>query len=74
MISTPIRKAGVRAALKRGEPVISNDDTSYAHNHAILVVGQTPKGFWIADPLVAEVYWRKDEQFFAASDEWIAVG
>ena len=39
-----------------------------------MVVESTPKGFWVADPLIAEVKWGTAEHFFRASEEWIAVG
>ena len=66
-------RAQVRAALRRGEPVMSNDSVTYENNHAILVIGATTKGFWIADPAVGEIYWRHERQFFAFSQEYIAV-
>ena len=66
-------KAQVHAALKRGEPVITNDSVSYSNNHAVLLVGETPKGLWIADPAVCEVYWRHENQVMAGADEFIAV-
>ena len=66
-------RAQVRAALRRGEPVMSNDALTYDSDYAILVIGATVKGFWIADPAVGEIYWRHECQFFAAADEFIAV-
>jgi hypothetical protein len=66
-------RSAVRTALRRGEPVITNDDVTYSDSHAILLVGQTPKGFWIADPAIGELYWRHERQFFARADEFIAV-
>ena len=63
----------IRAALRRGEPVITNDDQTYEHDHAILLVGETTNGFWIADPAVGKVYWRSASTFFAGADEFIAV-
>ena len=66
-------RAQVRTALKQQQPVISNDALTYANDHAILVIGSTPKGFWIADPAVGEIYWRHDRQFFAGADEFIAI-
>lgn len=66
-------RAQVRAALRRGEPVMSNDSMTYDSDHAILVIGATIKGFWIADPAVGEIYWRHERQFFAFSQEYIAV-
>ena len=66
-------RAQVRTALKREQPVMSNDALTYENDHAILVIGSTPKGFWIADPAVGEIYWRHDRQFFAGSDEFIAI-
>ena len=67
------KRAEVRVALDRQQPVISNDALTYEHDHAILVIGATPKGFWIADPAVGEIYWRHQRQFFAAADEFIAI-
>ena len=68
-----VTSSGVRRALQRGQPVISHDAVSYQSDHAILVIGQTPKGFWIADPLVAEMRWEKEARFLQMSEEWIAV-
>lgn len=68
-----LRRVGVRQALKRGEPVITNDANSFNHDHAIVLIGETAKGFWVADSLVAEIYWRSDELVFAVADEFIAV-
>ena len=66
-------RASVRAALKRGEPVITTDNVSYENDHAVLLVGETPKGYWIADPAVCEVYWRHEDQVKAGASEFIAV-
>lgn len=66
-------RSAVRSALRRGEPVITNDDQTYENDHAILLVGETPKGFWIADPAIGEIYWRHERRFFAGADEFIAV-
>ncbi len=52
---------------------MTNDEINYVSSHAILLIGQTPKGFWIADPAVGEVYWRHERSFFAGADEFIAV-
>ncbi len=38
-------RAQVRAALRRGEPVMSNDSMTYDSDHAIIVIGETTKGF-----------------------------
>lgn len=65
--------AGIRRALRRGEPVITNDSASYVEDHAILLVGETPKGFWIADPAICEIYWRHEKQFLESAGEFIAV-
>jgi hypothetical protein len=66
-------KAQIRSALKKGQPVMTNDEINYVSSHAILLIGQTPKGFWIADPAIGEVYWRHERSFFAGADEFIAV-
>ena len=72
--SRTLRSRGqVRSALRNGEPVMTNDEINYVSSHAILLVGQTPKGFWIADPAIGEVYWRHQDRFFAGADEFIAV-
>ena len=63
----------VRAALKRGEPVISNDSFTYAEDHAILVVGETAKGFYIADSVVGQIRWKHEDRFMAGASEFIAV-
>ncbi len=65
--------SAVRKALRSGYPVISDDSVSYRENHAILVVGETPKGFWIADPAICEIYWRHEKQFLEGADEFIAI-
>jgi len=66
-------KSQLRAALNNGQPVMTNDSVTYEDDHAILLIGQTPKGFWVADPAVGEVYWKHERQFLAAADEFIAV-
>ena len=66
-------RAQVRTALRDGLPVMSNDELNEGGSHAILLVGQTHKGFWIADPAIGEVYWRHQDRFFAGADEFIAV-
>ena len=66
-------RSQVRAALRNGQPVMTNDSLTYEADHAILLVGQTPCGFWIADPAVGEIYWRHERSFFAGADEFIAV-
>ena len=48
-------KAQIKAALRQGQPVMTNDDLNYISDHAILLVGETPKGFWIADPAIGKV-------------------
>lgn len=67
------KQSEVREALARGLPVMSNDALTYENNHAILAIGATAKGFWIADPLLGEVYWRHERQFFKSANEFIAV-
>lgn len=66
-------KRQVRAALKRGEPVISNDSLTYEDDHAILVVGQTAKGFYCVDPVLGQVRWKHQQRFMAGAHEFIAV-
>lgn len=66
-------RSQIRSALQKGQPVMTNDSLTYENNHAILLVGETPKGFWIADPAIGEVYWRHERSFFAAAEEFIAV-
>ena len=68
-----LRRGDVRGTLRKGLPVMSNDAISHSGDHAILVIGQTPKGFWIVDPGYSEILWRHETQFFAASNEYIAV-
>ena len=63
----------IRKALVDGHPVMSNDALTYTDDHAILLVGQTPKGFWIADPAVCEIYWRREDKFKAGAHEFIAI-
>ena len=52
---------------------MTNDALTYEADHAILLVGHTPKGFCIADPAVGEIYWKHERKFFAGADEFIAV-
>ena len=66
-------RAQVRAALRGGVPVMSNDSATYESDHAILVIGATNKGFWIADPAIGQILWRHERQFFEAANEFIAV-
>lgn len=65
--------AGIRRAISQNKPVISNDEISYGESHAILVIGSTPKGLWIADPAIGEIYWRHERRFLAGADEFIAI-
>ena len=53
--------------------MITTDNVSYENDHAVLLVGETPKGYWIADPAVCEVYWRHEDQVKAGASEFIAV-
>jgi hypothetical protein len=66
-------RAEIRSALKRGEPVMGNDGVNYGNNHAILLIGETPKGFYVADPAVCEIFWRHEDQVITAGEEFIAV-
>ena len=66
-------KAGIRKALRRKQPVMTDDSVSFRENHAILLVGETSKGFWIADPRTCEIYWRHEDRYMAGADEAIAV-
>ncbi len=66
-------RLAIRSALRGGEPVMTNDALTYNEDHAILLVGETPKGFWIADPAIGEIYRRHERSFFAGADEFIAV-
>lgn len=52
---------------------MTNDSLTFDENHAILLVGETPKGFWIADPRTCEIYWRHEDRFMAGADEIAAV-
>ena len=52
---------------------MSNDSATYESDHAILVIGATNKGFWIADPAIGQILWRHERQFFEAANEFIAV-
>ena len=65
--------AGIRRSLAQQRPVITHDALTYESDHAILLVGATPKGFWIADPAICEIYWRHEKQFFAGAEEFIAI-
>ena len=64
----------IRNALQNGQPVITHDELSYEHDHAILLVGQTPKGFWLADPVLGQIHWKNENRVMAAASEFIAVG
>ena len=66
-------KTQIRKALQREQPVMTNDSLTYDENHAILLVGETPKGFWIADPRTCEIYWWHEDRLMAGADEFIAV-
>lgn len=64
----------IRAALRRGIPVLASDDLTYSDGHAILVTGFTAKGYWTMDPAVGRLRWRTQRRLLAASDEFIAIG
>lgn len=66
-------KSQIRKALQQGYPVMTNDSVSFAENHAILCVGETPKGFWIADPRTCEIYWKHEDRIMAGADECLAI-
>jgi len=68
-----LRRDDVRRALRKGIPVMSGDSVTHEHDHAILLIGATAKGFWVADPLVAEMIWRRDGEVFAGADAFVAV-
>lgn len=68
------RLAAVRRALKVGQMVISSDCTSWGGRHAILIVGATPKGFYVADSNLPDgVRWRSEAFVRRATDEFIAI-
>ena len=64
----------ISAALQRGEPIITNDSITYEHDHAVLLVGMTPKGVWLADPALGGLRWMHQDVLRTAADEFIAVG
>jgi hypothetical protein len=64
----------IRAALRRGAPVLGSDDWTYAPDgHAILITGYTARGFHFIDPATGRHRWRSRKRLMAASDEFIAV-
>lgn len=64
----------IRAALRRGSPVLGSDDWTYSPDgHAILITGYTPRGFHTIDPATGLHRWRTKKSLMAASDEFIAV-
>jgi hypothetical protein len=63
----------ISAALKRGDPIITNDSITYEHDHAVLLVGTTPKGVWLADPAIGGLRWMHQDVLRTAADEFIAV-
>ena len=62
----------VRAAIKAGLPVIGSDESSYQDSHAILVIGESPTGFCVADPATGKARWRSDE-WLGESDGFFVV-
>jgi len=66
-------KNQIRRSLQQEYPVMTNDSLTYVEDHAILLVGETPKGFWIADPATCSLYWRHEDRVMAGADEFIAV-
>ncbi len=67
------RLAAVRRALNAGQLVISSDVVSWGGRHAILLVGATPKGFYLADSNLPSVRWKSEGFVRRASDEFIAI-
>lgn len=60
----------MRRALRDGHPIATDDNETYADPHAILVHGETPKGFWFVDPSSGEEVW-KPANWFRASTEFL---
>lgn len=67
------RLAAVRRALNAGQMVISTDCVSWGGRHAIVLVGATPAGFYIADSNVPVVRWKREAWVRRAADEFIAI-
>lgn len=65
--------SAARAALRKGIPVVSNDSVTYADDHAILLVGKTPKGIYAADPNTGEIRLKSTKWMKVASDEFYAI-
>ena len=62
-----------RKALQQGYPVMASDMVTFDEGHAILLVGETAKGYWISDSYRCEIYWRHEDRFMAGADEIVAV-
>ena len=70
----PLRdSAAIRRALRAGSPVLAGDNETYEHDHAILLIGHTRKGFWLVDPAIGAHRWRSEKRLMRTSDEFIAV-
>jgi len=63
----------IRQALTKGAPVLASDNFSRPFDHAILLSGFSPRGFYFIDPIDAREHWRSDRQVLRCSDEFIAI-
>lgn len=63
----------IRSALRKGGIVISSDDVRYGEPHAIIIIGQTRCGFYIADSNHPKIRWVRTHYLRQSSDEHIAV-
>jgi predicted double-glycine peptidase len=73
--SKPLKSLNsARSALRAGKFVISHDSTTYQpQDHAVLLVGTTQKGWYVADSNLPSVKWRSDNWLRAAANEFIAL-
>lgn len=60
----------VARALRKGHPVIADDNKTYQDSHAILIVGATPQGFYFLDPAKGKQLWRSFSWFARAATEF----
>lgn len=68
------RISAVRAALYAGKLVLAGNSLDYVDDHAVLLVGVTPYGFQVFDPVPGRIVWKNDQSVKAAANgEFIAV-
>jgi hypothetical protein len=69
----PRRHSSLKSALSKGSVLLAGDSKTYDDEHAIIILGFSPRGYWLVDPAVGVFTWRNKKRVMTASDQFIAV-